>query len=75
MLEQKMLVIYTLKSPKLLDCMYGTRYARLNNKTKRDYFLDLVSTITQTHDLSSYNKSKHHWKDTHEVSQGLEHDT
>ena len=48
MLEQAMLAVYTLKAPKSLDFMYGTRYARLGDKTKKDHFLDLLSTIAQT---------------------------
>ena len=31
--------------------------------------------MAQTHDLNTYNYSKHQGQDTHEVSQDLEHDT
>ena len=55
--------------------MYGTRYARLNDKTKRDHFSYLLSSITQTNNLNTYNKLKPLWQDTHEVSQGLKHET
>ena len=55
--------------------MYGTRNARLRNKTKRDHFLDLLSTMAQTNFLNTYIEPKPLWQDTHEVLQGLEHVT
>ena len=75
MLKEVIPIINTLKYPKSLDFMYGTRYTRLSDKTKRYLFLDLLSIIDQTNDLSTYNMHKPLWQDTHEVSQGLEHDT
>ena len=74
MLNQVIIVINTLKSPKPLDCMYGTRYPRLSDET-RDRSSNLLSTAAQTDDVNTYNKSKPLWQDTHEASQGLEHDT
>ena len=73
LLEQVMLVIYTLKSPKSLDCMYGVRYTRLNKKTKTDCFSNLLSTMAQTKNLKTYTKPKPLWQDTHEVSMNLTH--
>ena len=55
--------------------MYGARNARLSHKTKRDHFLNLLSTKAQTNNINTYTKSKPLWQDTHEVLQGLEHDT
>ena len=75
MLKQVIIAINTLKYPKSLDCMYGTRYTRLSNKTKKYHFLNLLLTVAQTHDLNTYNYSKHQGQDIHEVSQGLEHVT
>ena len=65
----------TLKALKSIDCMYGTRNVRLSRRTKRDYFLDLLSTIAQTNIINTYTEPTPLWQDTHEVSQGLEHDT
>ena len=75
MLYQVSPTINTLKSPKSLDCMYGTRNVRLSHETKRDHFSDLLSSMTPTNNLNAYTKPKTLWQDTHEVSQGLEHDT
>ena len=55
--------------------MYGTRNVRLSRETKSDRFSDLLSTMAQTKILNAYIEPKHLWQDTHEVSQGLEHDT
>ena len=55
--------------------MYGDRNARLSNETKRDHFSYLLSTtVSQTNNLNTYTKPKPLWQDTHEVSQGFEHD-
>ena len=67
------LLTNTLKDLKSIDCMYGTRNIRLSCRTKRDCFLDLLSTIAQTNILNTYTKPTPLWQDTHEVSQGLEH--
>ena len=75
MLRHMSLSTSTLKTLKSLDCMYGTRNIRLSRATKRDHFLDLLSTKIQTNNLNTYTKPKPLWQDTHEVSQGLEHDT
>ena len=55
--------------------MYGTRNDGLSYGTKRDRFSDLLSTMAQTNNLNTYIEPKPLWQDTHEVSQGLEHDT
>ena len=73
MLRHMSLSTNTLKALKSIDCMYGTRNVRLNRETKRDYFLDLLSTIAQTNILNTYTKPIPLWQDTHEFSQGLEH--
>ena len=58
-----------------VDCMYGTRNVWLSHEIKRDRFSDLLSTMTQKDILDTYIEPKPLWQDTHEVSQGLEHDT
>ena len=63
----------TLKALKSIDCMYGTRNVRLSYETKRDHFLDLLSTIAQTNIINAYIAPTPLWQDTQEVSQGLEH--
>ena len=73
MLRHMLLSTNTLKALKSIDCMYGIRNVRLSRGTKRDYFLDLISTIAQTNILNTYTKPTILWQDTHEVSQGLEH--
>ena len=75
MLWQVSLAINIMKAPKSLDCMYGTRNFKLGHKTKRYLFSDLFSTMAQTNMLNTYIEPKPLWQDTHEVSQGLEHDT
>ena len=75
MLGQVSLATNILKSPKPLDCMYGTRNVRLSHETKRDCFSNLLSTMAQTNNLNTYIEPKPLWQDTHEVSQGLEHVT
>ena len=73
MLRHMSLSTNTLKALKSIDCMYGTRNVRLSHRTKRDHFSDLHSTIAQTNILNTYTEPTPLWKDTHEVSQGLEH--
>ena len=55
--------------------MYGIRSVRLSRETKRDCFSHRLSTMAQTNDPNTYTKPKPLWQDTHELSQGLEHDT
>ena len=73
MLRHMSLSTNTLKALKSIDGMYGTRNVRLNRGTKRDRFLDLLSTIAQTNILNTYTEPTPLCQDTHEVSQGLEH--
>ena len=75
MLWQVLLTTNILKAPKSLDCMYGTRNIRLSQETKRDCFSNLLLVIAQTNIPNTYIEPKPLWQDTHEVSQGLEHET
>ena len=71
MLRHMSLSTNTLKALKSIDCMYGTRNVRLSRATKRDCFLDLLSTIAQTNILNTYTKPTPLRQDLHALSQGL----